>query len=235
MQPLPFSVAPQSFPLMSDTPSPNNLPAPDLPPGPDAAAWMEAAHLLRPQGRRGELLAELSCDADLFGPGRSFFLAADQAGPALSTPALALDSSWQPTGRNAGRIVLKLHGTDSISAAEALAGQYLFLRTSDLPALEEGTFRVRDLVGCMLLDGDLLAGTVIDLQFPVAADGRTRLVDAPDLLVLQPVPPTETSSPASDLPEPVLIPFVQAWLLEVDLPGKRIRMNLPAGLLAAEE
>ena len=214
--------------------SPSSLTALNLAP----EAWLEAAHLLRPQGRRGELLAEPSCDTDLFVAGRSLSLGPDPSGPAPSGLTLEVESCWQPTGRNAGRLVLKLRGTDSINAAEALAGQYLFLRTSDLPALEDGTYRVRDLVGCSLLDGDILAGTVIDLQFPVAPDGRSRLNDAPDLLVVQPVAPSETIGSVAATPsiklnepvEPVLIPFVQAWLVKVDLPGKRIRMHLPAGL-----
>ena len=225
---------PAVYLLMSEIPtakspgSPAFLAAPNL----DSEAWLEAAQLLRPQGRRGELLAEPSCDTDLFRAGRSLFLGPNPSGPAPLGFALEIESCWQPTGRNAGRLVLKLRGTDSIDAAEVLAGQYLFLRTSDLPALEDGTYRVRDLVGCSLLDGDLLAGTVIDLQFPVAPDGRSRLNDAPDLLVVQPVAPSETPDWAAATPsiEPVLIPFVQAWLLEVDLPGKRIRMHLPPGL-----
>lgn len=197
---------------------------------------MEAAHLLRPQGRRGELLADPAADLDLFVPGRRFALGKSQDKPASVTSLLELESVWQPTGRNAGRLVLKLGGTDSISAAEALMGQYLFLRTDDLPTLEEGVYRVRDLTGCSLLDGDRLVGTVVDLQFPVGPDGRTRLLDAPDLLVVQPAGPRdEPATDAVSIPEPVLVPFVRAWLLEVDLPARRLRMQLPPGLFENAE
>lgn len=200
--------------------------------------WMEAAHLLRPQGRRGELLADPAAEFDLFVPGRQLALARDPHAPSLPLALLELEAAWQPTGRNAGRLVLKLRGTDTITAAESLAGQYLLLRTADLPPLAEGTYRVRDLVGCTLYDGDLPVGTVNDLQFPVAPDGRTRLEDAPDLLVVTPTSAAMDTPDAGDTlpaPEQVLVPFVRAWLRELDLPGKRLYMQLPQGLFGEEE
>ncbi len=216
---------------------------------------MAVAQLLRPQGRRGELLAEPSAPFEVFTSGKGFVLCAapsSSAVPTLLLNSVELESAWQPAGRNAGRFVLKLKGTDSITAAEAIAGHHLFMRVEDLPTLEEGTYRVRDLVGCSLFDcsllnADALLGTVLDLQFPVAADGRTRLQDAPDLLVVQPLPPilpplvdpvepgmTSTLKADREL-EPVLVPFVRDWLVEVDLPGKRLRMRIPPGLFDAAE
>ena len=200
---------------------------------PSAQDWLEAAPLLRPQGRRGELLAEPSAACELFLPGRRFSLGPGPQSPANPLSWVELEGVWQPTGRNAGRLVLKLRGTDSITAAEALAGQYLFFRLDELPPLEEGTYRVRDLSGCLLYDGDRLVGSVVDLQFPVAADGRTRLTAAPDLLVIEPVrnPDIPTGQPA----DPVLVPFVNAWLLEIDVAQKRLRMQLPQGLFGGDE
>ena len=198
------------------------------------AEWMVAAHLLRPQGRRGEILAEPSVPFDLFTSGRRLARGTLATEPAQPISLLEIESAWQPTGRNAGRVVLKLQGTDSIMAAETIAGQHLFLRVDELPALEEGTYRVRDLTGCALLDGEVLVGTVLDLQFAVGTDGRTRLEDAPDLLVVEPAIPAVAESPGREA-EPVLVPFVRAWLLEVDLAAKRIRMQLPPGLFDAVE
>lgn len=209
--------------------------------------WLIAAQLLRPQGRRGELLADPHTDLAVFSPGRKLWLGTEGAAPQPSSTR-ELQDAWQPTGRNAGRIVLKLSGIDSISAAEALAGQFVLLPIADLPALDEDTFRVRDLVGCALYDGEHLAGTVVDVQFPVGPDGRTRLTDAPDLLAIEPAPKasdpaataeqeqerTANASTADDRAETVLIPFVRAWLIAVDLPGKRITMNLPPGLTSSE-
>ncbi len=201
---------------------------------PPAAEWMAAAHLLRPQGRHGEILAEPSAPFDLFTPGRRLATGALATAPAQPIVLAEIESAWQPTGRNAGRLVLKLRGTDSITAAEAIAGWHLFLRVDELPALEEGTYRVRDLTGCALFDGDALVGTVLDLQFPVGPDGRTRLEDAPDLLVVQLLALPTVEGVPGPVTESILVPFVRAWLLEVDLPAKRIRMQIPPGLFDAE-
>ncbi len=198
--------------------------------------WIAVARLMRPQGRRGELLTEPMTDLpDIFVEGRAFGLGNSQATQPIKTQ-MTLEESWQPQGRQAGRLVLKLAGVDSISEAEALAGQQLFLRESDLPALAPDTFLVRDLVGCALWDEDHAVGTVVGLEFPIGADGRTRLAEAADLLVVAPlaVAPSFDQSP-DDAAEPVLVPFVQAWLVAVDLAARRITMRLPPGLFSAPD
>ncbi len=186
--------------------------------------WIAVGRLLRPQGRRGEILCEPLTDLpDVFAKGRQVRLVTSEE-TAAHAPVTTLEDCWRPQGRNAGRLVLKLAGVDSISAAEAIEARGVYLLESELPALAPDTFLVRDLVGCTLYDGEQRLGVVTDLQFPVASDGRTRLPDAMDLLVLQPEALPEDA-------EPILIPFVKAWLSAVDLPGKRIVMQLPSGLL----
>jgi 16S rRNA processing protein RimM len=204
--------------------------------------WVAIAQLLRPQGRRGELLAEpLSDLPDIFSAGRSVWLAdsgvstASAFTPSASNQPLTLEAQWSPTGKNAGRIVLKLSGCDSIDAAEALAGKQLLITTSDLPALETGTFFVGDLIGCELYDGDKLAGKVVDVQFAMTPDGRTRLEDAAPLLAIEPPTHGEAAAGDRDIDGSVLVPFVQAWLTSVDLASKRIHMRLPAGFFDAPD
>ncbi len=196
-------------------------------PGPDTQSdprWFPVARLLRPQGRRGEMLAEPLTDLpEIFTAGNSFRCAVNV--DSTATPVI-LENCWRPQGRNAGRLVLKITGVDSITAAEALNGKQLFVREAALPAMEAGTYLVRDLLGCGLYDGRILLGTIVDLQFPVAPDGRTRLPDAADLLVVD--PPEAVADT-----EPFLVPFVKAWLDQADLPNKRIVMHLPPGLLDA--
>ena len=203
----------------------------------DSTSWIPAARLLRPQGRRGELLAELLSDLPgLFAPGRRVSLAATSTVPATET---ALESLWTPTGRNAGRVVVKLAGVDSISAAELLAGRELLVPASDLPSLEPDTWFVRDLLGCQLFDGGTLIGEITGVEYPMAADGRTRLSDAAPLLEVTGLTDTRSNPELSstDLPgqaEPVLIPFIISWLDSVDLSRKRLVMHLPAGLVSPE-
>ena len=184
-------------------------------------AWVAIATLLRPQGRRGELLAEpLSDLADIFAAGREVALAATGTSPGESHDIRTIEAHWLPSGKNAGRVVLKLSGCESINDAEALAGRQVFVAATALPKLDDDTFFVGDLLGCTLFDNGFPAGMVVDIEFPAAPDGRTRLEDAAPLLAVQ----------QGDA-EPVLVPFVRAWLDEVDIAGRRIAMRLPAGLL----
>ena len=204
--------------------------------GISTSGWFPIARLLRPQGRRGELLADpLSDLPNLFAPNREVLLApANSSAPAPNTLPLHIEEHFFPTGKNAGRVVLKLAGCDSISAAELLAGQQLFLPTDQLPPLDPGTFFVGDLLGCTLYDAaspNIPAGTVVDVEFATAPDGRTRLEDAAPLLSVELTARTPPS-------EPILIPFVLAWIDSIDIAARRIAMHLPEGLLdtpAAED
>jgi len=194
--------------------------------GISTSGWFPIARLLRPQGRRGELLADpLSDLPNLFAPNREVLLApANASAPAPNTLPLHIEEHFFPTGKNAGRVVLKLSGCDSINAAELLAGQQLFIPTSELPPLEPGTFFVGDLLGCTLYDAaspNTPAGTVTDVEFATAPDGRTRLEDAAPLLAIEQTPGAE----------PILIPLVLAWIDTIDIAARRITMHLPQGLL----
>jgi 16S rRNA processing protein RimM len=207
------------------------------------SGWVPLARLLRPQGRRGELLADpLSDLPDIFTAGRELTLAAPNTStPAPNAPTLRIEEHFFPTGKNAGRVVLKLSGCDSITQAEALAGHQLLLPSDQLPTLDPDTFFVGDLVGCTLFNADQPIGTIVDVEFATAPDGRTRLEDAAPLLAVQLLPsPNQAPEPASpsdpiQAPDPVLIPFVRAWLDTVDIPARRITMHLPEGLLTTPD
>jgi 16S rRNA processing protein RimM len=211
--------------------------------GISTSAWFPIARLLRPQGRRGEILADpLSDLPGLFEPALDVVLAAvGVSAPVPNAPTLRIQEHWFPTGKNAGRVVLKLSGCDTISAAEALAGQQLFLARSELPALDPGTFFVGDLLGCTIYNvttsdnpaGDPI-GSIVDVEFATAPDGRTRLEDAAPLLAVE---LSEPAGLAARTPpsEPVLIPFVLAWIDAIDIAARRITMHLPDGLLETPE
>ena len=196
--------------------------------GISTSGWFPIARLLRPQGRRGELLADpLSDLPGLFAPNREVLLApANASAPLPGALPLHIEEHFFPTGKNAGRVVLKLAGCDTISAAELLAGQQLFLPTDQLPPLEPGTFFVGDLLGCTLYDAaspNIPAGTVVDVEFATAPDGRTRLEDAAPLLSIE-----LNGRPGT---EPILVPLVLAWIDTIDIAARRITMHLPEGLL----
>lgn len=207
--------------------------------------WFPIARLLRPQGRRGEVLADpLSDLPDLFVAEREVVLAAGNAtAPGDGAERLRIEDHWFPTGKNAGRVVLKLSGCESISEAEALAGKQVLMAADQLPALEPGTFFVGDLVGCALYNaadatgGDVAVGSVVDVEFATGPDGRTRIEDAAPLLAVELgcASPIVEDGKDAEAAEPILVPFVLAWIEEIDIAGRRITMRLPEGLLDAAD
>jgi 16S rRNA processing protein RimM len=174
---------------------------------------------------------------DVFAPGRPAAIGGPSNSASSSSPKLTettLEAHWFPTGKNAGRVVLKLAAADSISAAELLAGRELLLQATDLPALADDTWFVRDLIGCTLFDGNTPVGEITGVQYAVGPDGRTRLPDAADLLQITPAQPAAQAQ-AEPEPEPALIPFIKAWLDTVDIAQHRVVMHLPPGLLASDD
>ncbi len=194
---------------------------PDLP-----IAWVVLAHLLRPQGRRGELLAELLTDfPERFVPGSRVHLAVPGfEGSAAEAHPVVISSSWLPHGRNEGRVVLGLEESASIEDAERLVGLDVIVPEADRAALTDGGVYIDALIGCTVFDRDVPIGTVRDVQFMTTPDGKRRLEDAAALLVV-------TVDLSVSEGREVLIPFAKDLLSSVDLNHKTIRMELPAGLL----
>jgi 16S rRNA processing protein RimM len=185
-------------------------------------AWTVLAHLLRPQGRKGEVLAELLTDfPERFEQRKRVFLAAPgfDGEPSQAREAEVV-AFWLPVGKNEGRIVFQFAGTDSISAAELLAGLEVIVPREERQDLDEDSVYIDELVGCILYDDEAAIGTVEDVQFATSADGARRLEDAAPLLVVSSIDGDE-----------ILIPFVKAFLLKVDTEARRIEMALPEGLV----
>ena len=179
--------------------------------------WVLLAHLVKPQGRRGEILADLHTDfPERFADRRRLFLRREDG----SEPAEALlEDFWLPLGKNAGRIVLKFAGCDSIDSVKQLADADVVLPSTQRVSLPEDEFFVHDLVGCIVTDGSAELGSVIDVHFPSTPDGRRIETAAPILILERP-----------DRDE-LMIPLVKAFLLKPDLAARRIVMQLPAGLI----
>ena len=172
---------------------------------PDARVTL--AHLLRPQGRKGELLAELLTDFPEKFTGRKVFLGAEE---------YFVESYFLPTGRNAGRVVLKFANVDSINDAEKLNGLDVTIPQEARAELEEDAAYISDLVGCTVFDHGKEIGTVEDVEAPAGSEN----LDLASILVVKGISEQE-----------YLIPFVKAYILHIDTAAKRIEMNLPEGLL----
>ncbi len=187
----------------------------------DQTSWVVLAHLLRPQGRRGEVLADLLTDfPDRFGAAAKVFLAQpDFSGPPSGAQEVEIASSWLPHGRNAGRIVLGFVNVSSIEEAEGLAGLDVVVPKTDRLPLADDSVYTSDIIGCTLYDRGVAIGTVVDVHFMTTPDGKRRLEDAAPLLTVE----LESGE--------ALIPFVREFLVKLDTVGKTLWMNLPEGLL----
>ena len=188
--------------------------------------WTTLAHLLRPQGRKGELLAELLTDfPERFRDTPRVFLAKpDFAGTESEARPAHITNHWLPVGKNHGRIVLTFEGIDSISLAETLEGLDVIIPSTERIELDEDAEYIDDLLDCTVYDGPepigRPIGKVTAIDFPTTADGARRLPDAAPLLTVL--------TPAGD---EVLIPYVQAFIVSISTESHRIEMNLPPGLL----
>ncbi len=198
-------------------PSPNQPGQPSTP-----TAWTVLAHLLRPQGRKGEILAELLTDFPArFAERDQLYLApAGFSGSPSEARPIQVIGHWLPVGRNQGRVVLHLAGIDSIEQAEPLAHLEVIVPDDARVELPEDEEYIDDLLGCEVYDGDTLVGTVTAVDFPTTPDGARRLAEAAPLLTVL--------TPAG---YEVLIPYVQTFLVALSTAQKRIDMQLPAGLL----
>jgi 16S rRNA processing protein RimM len=183
--------------------------------------WVVLAEVLRPQGRKGEVLAELLSDFPERFKGRRVFLAKDGfEGSRAEAREAEVTEYWLPVGKNQGRIVLKLAGVDSITDAEGVAGLEVLAPQEERPDLEDDANYISDLIGCTVFDRGAAVGTIDDVQFATTPDGLRRLEETAPMLVVR--------SPEGD---ELLVPFAKDFVVAVDVEQKRVEMALPSGLL----
>ncbi len=171
--------------------------------------WTWLARVRRPQGRKGEVYAEVLTDfPERFTERRRLWLVAESA----SAPPrqVELMNHWL----HKGGIVLHFAGIDSISAAEALAGLMVAIPLEERAKLGEDEVYISDLIGCSLVD---VSGTT------PRTVGRIESVDRS----AGPVAMLLVRSAAGE----VLVPFAKSFLRRLDVEGRRVEMNLPEGLM----
>ncbi|MEE8522482.1 MAG: ribosome maturation factor RimM [Thermoanaerobaculia bacterium] len=164
--------------------------------------------VLRPHGLYGEVkIVVLSDVAERFEPGRELWLTA----PARA-PLRVRINDFRP---GTGGALLRLEGWHTREQAESLRGCRLEVGLSEVPEAPEGLFYHHQLIGCGCADellGEL--GEVV----AVVEDGGGELleIERPD-------------------GHRLLVPFVAAYAIDVDVAGRRIGLRLPPGLLEACE
>ncbi|WP_433326730.1 ribosome maturation factor RimM [Spirillospora sp. CA-294931] len=157
----------------------------------------------RPHGIRGELTIDVRTDdPDLrFAPGTE--LATD---PASSGPLTVQHARW-----HSGRLLVRFDGVDDRGQAEELRGTWLVVDPADILVTDDpDSYHDQQLVG---LRAVTVAGEEIGTVAEVRHTGQ-------DLLII--------SRPGRD---EALVPFVAALVPEVDVPGGRLVIDPPEGLL----
>ena len=175
--------------------------------------WVHLARIRHPQGRKGEVFAELLTDfPEKFAERRRLWLLGGTSGAGgVALPReVELIAHWL----HKGGIVLHFAGVDSISAAETLKGLIVAIPRAERAALDEDEVYIGDLIGCALID-------VIGAN-PVAV-GEIENVDR----MAGPVALLVVSGATGE----VLIPFAKSYLRKIDLKAKRVEMALPEGLI----
>jgi 16S rRNA processing protein RimM len=192
----------------------------------DLSPWVWLARVRRPQGRKGEVYADILTDfPDKFaerrrlwlvredtGAPESLQLATGEAGHGGVKPPIPvhLVHHWL----HKGGIVLHFEGVDSISAAETLKGLYAAIPRAERTVLTGDEAYISDLIGCTLVD---VAGGESREVGPIEDVDRSA----------GPVAMLVVSGPHGE----VLIPFAKDYLKRIDLEGRRVEMALPEGLV----
>jgi 16S rRNA processing protein RimM len=177
--------------------------------------WVLLAHIVRPQGRHGEVLADIFTDfPEHFAQRKRLFLRPPAQGQADAMREVKVLSHWL----HKGRVVLRFSQVDSMAEAENLRGFDLVIPREERMPLSGDAVYVSDLLGVRVIDvsrgGSTDAGEITDVE----PEGP-----GPAMLVIRTLAGDE-----------LLIPFVRAYLRKMDIEGKRLEMDLPEGLLAAQ-
>lgn len=188
--------------------------------------WVWLARIRRPQGRKGEVLAEILTDfPQKFAERRQLWLLHEGVGgmPRLHpSPAQPEDPPHPPREvrlknhwLHKGNVVLHFEGVESISDAERLAGLIAAIPHAERAPLAEDEVYIADLVGCLLID--------------VANPGTPAIVGEIEDVERDagPVPILMVHGKAGE----ILIPFAKSYLRTIDLAARRVEMALPEGLV----
>lgn len=167
------------------------------------------ARILRPQGRRGEVAAEILTDF----PERLTQLAAFDLCDGSAPPRrVQVRSCWISQSRRR-QAVFHFAGSDSISDAEKLVGCEVQIPLSERMPLPLGSYYITDLIGCEVHEKDVdTIGFVSDVQFTGEDMAGTPLL--------------AVDAPRGEL----LIPLAQEICVRIDIPSRRIDVVLPEGL-----
>ena len=166
--------------------------------------FITVGRVRKPHGVRGEVSVGVLSDVkERFAAGSTVeVVAADDTRRSVPIKSVR--------GGRKGEVIVAFEGCENREEAEKLRGAMLEISRSSVPAAPPGSFYYFELVGCECVDKRTgLLGQVTDV-----------LEDGGGLLL-------EISAVESTL----LVPFVQAYLVDMDTQNLRIELELPPGLV----
>jgi len=173
---------------------------------PETEEFLAVARIVRPQGRRGEVAAEILTDfPERLGKLRRAYL----ENPGCRPEPVGVDRVWP----HKGRVILKLSGVDSIAQAARLRGRHMLIPRDERMPLAAHQHYIWELTGCRVVKecqgAQREVGTVTDVE----PTGGT------DLL--------HVATPRGE----VLIPLAQDICRRIDTAAKTIVIDPPEDLL----
>jgi len=178
----------------------------------EAEQFITLARVAKTQGRHGEVACDLFTDfPERFAERRKLFAWRERGG----YQELELEDFWM----HKDRVVLKFTDVNSIDDAEKLIGAEIRIPASQRAELEQGAVYISELAGCAVIAtmgaGEAREiGRVENVQFGAG--------EAPLLVIKQ----GEREH---------LVPFVESFVVRMDLAARRIEMRLPEGMLEPEK
>ncbi len=171
-----------------------------------AGRYLAIARILRPQGRKGEVAAEILTDFPArFQHLQKVFLEV----PGQTPKPIKVECAWP----HKGRIILKISGTDSIESASGLRGLQVFVPWEQRTPLPPHHYYRCELYGCRVVwerEGREI-GTVVEVESTGGVD----------VLHVR----------RSDGKNEVLIPLAQEICTRIDLASQTITIDPPEDLL----
>ena len=181
-----------------------NRPSPESrAPNPEWDRMVLVGRVARPHGLRGHVIVTPETDfvEDRFKAGATFWTRSERGQEVLTVNSARVQN---------GRPVIGLEGFGSIEDVERLAGLDLRIPEDSLLPLDAGAYYVHDLVGCAV---ETISGE------PVGEVRRVEGGAGASVLSVE--------GPRGE----VLVPLAADICVEVDIAGRRIRINPPEGLL----
>lgn len=168
--------------------------------------FLAIARIVRPQGRHGEVVADILTDfPSRFQTLRQAFL---EEGADAPRP-VEVERTWF----HKGRVVLKISRVDSIESASRLRGCHVFIPREERTPLPPHSYYLWELEGCRVIAERQGARREVGTVTEVEATGGV------DVL--------HVATPRGE----VLIPLAQTICTKIDAPNKTIVIDPPEDLL----